>query len=151
KGLGFRRGKSISKSPLYALLGRLHGRDLEERVQCWVEGVAAEIQGMGLTMVETEHAQGLDATRHPTVTIGNETPQESPQPESNPWHMLSAVLQRSATTLVRVPADGTTLEIPLAAVLRERLHLENQTAPDDAQLTPKAIAQAIAPQEKSTR
>ena len=58
-------------------------------------------------------------------------------------HLLSAVEHKTGMTLIQVPVDGKTNEIPLTQVLLERLYLEGRVITTDALLTQKAIAKAI--------
>ncbi|MEM4188749.1 MAG: ISAs1 family transposase [Candidatus Hadarchaeum sp.] len=91
---------------------------------------------MGLKVVKGEDPL-------PAIALDGKMWRGSRQQGAEAWHVLSAVVRGSGLTLVQIPVDGKTNEIPLALVLLERLRLEGQVATGDALLTQKTLAQAI--------
>jgi len=108
----------------------------------WVESVLAEMKAAGVAVssasVEEEEESPPDA-----IALDGKTLRGSKKQDATISHLLSAVDHKTGMTLVQVPVDGKTNEIPLTQVLLERLHLEGRVFTSDALLTQTAIAQAI--------
>lgn len=140
--LGFKRGRSIRKSALYDVIGRIDAEDLEERLMKWVDEVLAEMKTEDIGTVSVP-AQGRESLTVDAVAIDGKTLRGSKKQGADLSHLLSAVDHKTGMTLVQVPVDGKTNEIPLALVLIERIHLEGRVLTADALLTQKAIAETI--------
>jgi hypothetical protein len=108
----------------------------------WVESVLVEMKAAGIVTVsettEVGEESSLDA-----VAIDGKTLRGSKKQGAELSHLLSAVDHKTGMTLVQVPVDGKTNEIPLALVLLERIHLEGRVLTADALLTQRAIAEVI--------
>lgn len=142
KLLGFKRGTSIRKSALYDVVSRIDADDLEERLMMWVESVLAEIKAAGVA-VSSASAEEEEASPPDAIALDGKTLRGSKKQDATLSHLLSAVDHKTGMTLIQVPVDGKTNEIPLTQVLLERLHLEGRVFTSDALLTQTAIAQAI--------
>ncbi len=138
--LGFKRGTSIRKSALYEVVGRIDADDLEKYLMSWVESVVAEMKAAG---IEVASESSEEASPPDAIALDGKTLRGSKKQDAILSHLLSAVDHQTAMTLVQVPVDGKTNEIPLTLVLLERLHLEGRVFTTDALLTQTAIAQAI--------
>lgn len=141
KLLGFKRGTSIRKSALYDVVSRIDADDLEERLMIWVESVLAEMKAAGVT-VTSDSSKGKDAFTE-AIALDGKTLRGSKKQGASFSHLLSAVEHSTGMTLVQVPVDDKTNEIPVTQVLLERLLLEGRVLTSDALLTQTAIAQAI--------
>lgn len=142
KLLGFVRGTSIRKSALYEVISRIDAEDLEKHLLMWVESVVAELKVENITIFSVS-AQGEEGSSVDAVALDGKTLRGSKKQGADMNHMLSAVDHRTGMTLIQVPVDGKTNEIPLALVLLERIHLEGRVFTADALLTQRAIAEAI--------
>ncbi len=142
KLLGFKRRTSIRKSALYEVVSRIDADDLEERLMVWVESVIAETKSAGV-VVSSESSEAEGEFRFDAVALDGKTLRGSKKQDAKLSHLLSAVDHSTGMTLVQVPVDGKTNEIPVTQVLLERLLLEGRVFTSDALLTQTAIAQAI--------
>lgn len=142
KLLGFKRGSSIRKSALYDVLGRIDADDLEERLMMWVEEVLAEMKAADIATASVS-GEGSGESSVDAVAMDGKTLRGSKKQGADLSHLLSAVDHKTGMTLVQVPVDGKTNEIPLALVLLERIQLEGRVLTADALLTQRAIAEVI--------
>lgn len=140
--LGFKRGTSMRKSALYDVIGRIDVAGLEERLRLWVEAVLAEMREADIKIVSGLAAEP-DQAQVDAVALDGKTLRGSKKQRAALSHLLSAVAHQTGMTLVQVPVDKKTNEIPLALVLLERLNLEGRVITVDALLTQRAIAEAI--------
>ena len=139
--LGFKRGSSIGKSALYDVIGRIDVEDLEGRLMQWVESVLLEMKTMARNEVSVSTKEATAPIE--AVAMDGKTLRGSKKQGADLHHLLSAVEHKTGMTLIQVPVDGKTNEIPLTQVLLERLYLEGRVITTDALLTQKAIAKAI--------
>lgn len=141
KLLGFKRGRSIGKSALYDVVSRIDAEDLEKRLMNWVESVLADMKAAGVT-VTSESVEREDAIPE-AIALDGKTLRGSKKQGAKFSHLLSAVEHSAGMTLIQVPVEDKTNEIPVTQVLLERLLLEGRVLTSDALLTQTAIAQAI--------
>ncbi|MCO6450746.1 MAG: ISAs1 family transposase [Caldilineales bacterium] len=140
--LGFKRGSSIRKSALYEVISRIDAKDLEARLMSWVESVVAEMEAADV-MISAASAEDGEKSPVAAVALDGKTLRGSKKQGADLSHLLSAVDHKTGMTLIQVPVDGKTNEIPLTQVLLERIRLEGRVFTADVLLTQRAIAEAI--------
>jgi predicted transposase YbfD/YdcC len=128
KDLGFKRGRALAKSQLYAVLSQLDIALFERQLGTWVESVLHELDPVNSL---------------PAVALDGKTLRGSKKLGATLSHLLSAVSHGTGLTLYQVGVDLKTNEIPLAQELLKGLLIEGRVFTMDALLTQRQLAQTL--------